>query len=405
MPALSDDFDPFEDDPGELEPLQLETVEEPVDKRPPASGPQPLTVPGSGVPRSISSVRRIEPPRLEVDPFEVLALADYGPVPTKIWETPAYAVRVVSRRRELQSEARRAREEHALRENAFFDSLVALVDSLRPALERHPDGGRWLAPIYDIESRARARGEALESTSQEFSAKVGEIDREIALIEEAQIVERKKLEPLTEEFSRRKDEHERSEAMLKRIDIEIRAAQQAARAAAGPDAKVAPPEHASRLAALAMEREARSEDVVRTKGELDEVRRPYQAQERVIAENLKEIEGLRKRRRSLEESYARQLSVRSEGVADAARERREMSIEMGQRLLEESPVPLDASAKSAVEKASVVAAEARRKLERYVQASEAFEREPLRRGLILLGTGLALIVAFSLWFVLGRDAG
>lgn len=405
MAAVSLDFDRFDDeDELEIEPLQLETVEEQTERRSPASGPRPLTVPASstGLPpsRSTSGLEAVEEPPIELDPFEVLAFADYGPIPQKPWEAPSYAIRVVLRRRQLKAEARRIEKERELREAAFFDTLVSLVESLRPSLEAHPDGGRWLAPIFEIEAQARARGEALESTSSEFSTKAGEIDKEIAVIEEACEIEAQKLEPLTEELDRRKAELSRAEAMLKRIDIEIRAAKQAARAAAGPEATVAPPEHAEKIASLSHERELRAKDVAQAKSEVDEVRRPHQAQERVIADRRKQIADLRKARKSLEESYRRQLSVRSEGVAEAERERREMSIEIGKRLLEESPLPLHDASRKATEAAREALFSVRKELAKYERAILAFEREHLKRGLTLIGVAAALFLALVLFMLL-----
>lgn len=410
MAAVSADFDPFDDadDHEEHMALELETIEEPRERRPPASGPRALTVPasnaGASPARSISGTVRLEEAPIELDPFEVLAFADYGPIPTKIWESPAYAVRVVLRRQQLKGETEDVRAEHGQLEKAWFDSLVALVEKTRPALEAHPDGGRWLSPIVEIEDRARARGDALESTSSEFSAKVAEIDREIAVAEEACAVEATKLEPLAEELERRQSELSRAEAMLKRIDIEIRAAKQAARAAAGPDATVAPPEHAQKLGALAAERDARNEDAVRAKGDFEEVRRPYSAQERAIAERRRHIDELRKRRRSLEETYGRQLSIRSEGVAEAEREKSQVSVDIGKRLLSEAPVPVEASARAAAEAAHRALVASRKELEKHVRAMDAFERDHLKRGLVIIGAGAALVLLLVLWLALRGDS-
>lgn len=412
MAALSLDFDRFDDeDHTELEPLQLETVAEAIDRRTPPSGPRPLAAPASGAgtvaPRATSGVSAREAIAIELDPYEVLAFADYGPIPTSIWQTPAYAMRVVLRRRQLQAEARRIQKERDLREKAWLDTVVCVVESVRPALEVHADGARWLGPIFEIEAQARARGEALESTSSEFSAKVSEIDKEIAVAEEACEVEVRKLEPITEELERRKSELARAEAMLKRVDIEIRAAQQAARAAAGPEATVAPPEHAQKLASLASEREVRAEDIARAKAEVEEVRRPHQAQERAIDTRRKHVAELRRSRKSLEESYRRQLSVRSEGVAEAERERRELSIEIGKRLLHESPVPIDGAPRRATQAAHEALFAVQKELAKYERAAEAFEREHLKRGLSVIGVAAALFVAFVLFLLLrnGAEAG
>lgn len=400
MAAVSADFDPFEDDP--VESLELE-IADVVEKRPPVSEARPLKVPASDALAARSSSGVVPVEAVEVDRYEALALADFGPVPTRIWETPGYAMRVVLRRRQLAGEARLLARELELKEKAWLDALVALVDAIRPALEAHPDGARWLAPIAEIEERARARGDALETTSSEFAGKVAEIDREIAVAEEAYDVEVTKLEPITAELERRKSELSRAEAMLKRMDIEIRAAQQAAMAAAGPDATVAPPEHARKLAALSEERSLRAEDVARAKADLDEVRRPHQAQEKKLGDKRRQIADLRKRRRSLEDTYSRQLSVRGQGVVEAEREKREITIEIGKRLLVESPVPIDEGARKGAEVAQKALLTTRGELEKHTLACDLYEREPFKRGWMVLGAGLLLLVLFVLW--LGWSGG
>jgi len=396
MAAVSPDFDPFEDDPVETLTLEVAAVN---DKRPAMSEIRPLTAPRADglVTRTSSGVVPVEEAPIEIDRYDALALADYGPVPTRIWETPGYAVRVFLRRRQLAADARLLSKDLALKEKAWLDGMASLVDSIRPALEAHPDGQRWLSPIYEMEERARVRGHALETTSSEFAAKVAGIDRAIGVVEEAYDREVTKLEPITEELDRRKSELARAEAMLKRIDIEIRAAQQAAAAAAGPDATVVPPEHAQKLAALDAERNLRAEDVARAKGELDEVRRPHQAQEKKIDEKRRQIADLRKRRKNLEESYEKQLSLRGKGVAEAEREMRAITVEIGKRLFVESPVPIDEAAKKAADAAEKAFLAARREVAKNKLARDLYEPEQVRRGWRVIATGILLLVLLVGW--------
>lgn len=398
MAAVSAEFDPFEDDDslGETPHLEVAAVAE---KRPPVSVLRRANAPRAegGPTRAVSGVVPVEEQPIEVDRYEALALADYGPAPKHIWETPGYALRVFLRRRQLSADHRALVREVEAKEKAWSDSMVALVASIRPALSAHPDGQRWLGPLFETEERARVRNKALESTSTEFAAKVAEIDREIATAEEAYDREVAALEPITEELERRKSELSRAEAMLKRIDIEIRAAQQAAIAAAGPNATVAPPEHAQRLATLNEERRLRAEDVAKARADVDEVRRPHQAQEKKIGEKRRQIADLRKRRKNLEEAYERQLSVRGQGIAEAEREVREITLELAKRLLVESPVPIDVKSRGAVEAAYQALISTRQEVEKHVMARDLYEREPYQRGWTVIGAGVLLLVLLVVW--------
>jgi chromosome segregation ATPase len=264
---------------------------------------------------------------------------------------------------------------------------------MRPALEADEEGGRLLHNVREIEERARTRGAALESTSAELTGRLAEFDAEIAAVEKVVAVESAKVGGLAAEVARVDDLLSRAEAKQKRVDIEIRSAQQAARAAAGPEARVAPPEFAEKITALGVERDARVAEVARARADVDEARKPLTQQERVVAEHERKITDLRKKRRAVEDSYGRQLSVRNEGVAEVEKERRVAMVDVARRLLAGSRLPIDPGARASVEEADKAKRKALVEVEMHVRGLDAYDRAGLKNGLIVIAGGVALILA------------
>lgn len=377
------------DDDDDFDLSQIEVVGHELGKRP---LPAPLTK-TSAAP-SMEPIRAAAPaePPAELDIYDVLAFADYGPIPQQPWQSPPYAVRVLLRQRQIRRSLARLKVELRQLEGGRDDALVALFERTRPALEAHEDGARLLAPIGEIEARARARGEALESTSAECAAKVAEVDREIGALDGTRFVEATKRAELAAVAEREAAELSRAEAKQKRVEIEIRATQQAARAAAGPDATVAPPPFAAKLSALAEERDARAAEVARARGQLDAANGPLAEQQRVVAGYERRITDLRKGRKALEESYRRQMSVRSEGLSEVEKERRAAMVEVARRLLSYSRIPVDEGARAAVGSADEAIGRGEAQLEKHLRALDAYDKRRLKEGLAIAGAGLALLL-------------
>lgn len=377
------------DDDDDFDVAQIEIVGHERGKRPLPPPPVATSIAPTTAQRPAASVAAAP---TELDRYDVLAFADYGRAPRHPWESPAYALRVLFRQRQLRRSLSRVRGELRRCEAAQSDALVALFERTRPMLASHDDGARLLAPIGEIEDRARARGEALESTSAEFEAKVAGLDREIGALDEARTAEMAKQAKLAEVVERAADELSRAEAKQRRVDIEIRATQQAARAAAGPDATVAPPEFAVKLSALAEERDARVAEVARARALLDEANGPFAEQQRVVVGYERRLADLRKSRKVLEEGYERQISVRSEGLSEVEKERRDAIADVARRLLANSRVPLDEKGRAAVAAADEAKRRGDEQLDKHLRALDAFDKKRFKEGAAIVACGVALLL-------------
>lgn len=333
-------------------------------------------------------------PAPAIDPFEAQALADYGPAPTSAVAAPFYFVRVVMRRRALRAEAIEARDQAAKRAEEEQDALAAVTESLRVKLEADPNWLGLLAPVKAVEERAASRGEALQSASADLRARLDAIDAEASgvegEIERGKVVEAE----LSEVVAGVADQLERVEGRVRRTDIEIRAAQTAARAASGPEATTMPPEHAARLATLSAERAERQAEVDRAAAALREARQPLDAQARLLASLDRKRIDLARKRKQTEDQYSRQISVRSEGVAVAHRERRDALAALAATLLSKRVDEVPSEVRARLDASRVAAAHARVLADTYAAAIGAFDREAFRRGAI--GAGVAALAALAL---------
>lgn len=119
--------------------------------------------------------RALDPKRLEIDPTEVRELANYGPSPATVRQTPGYAYRVFKRQRELKQELVAIGNEGARAESEREATLAKLAHQMRPVV----DQSRFRAQLTAL----RELEAAAEQQSQQWSRLRLEYDREQAALE------------------------------------------------------------------------------------------------------------------------------------------------------------------------------------------------------------------------------
>ena len=113
---------------------------------------------------------------------DVLALADFGPAPRSLLESPAYAWRVYFRKKELAAERDRHRRLLQQAEEEWRADLARVVEALKRSLvDGHPVRA-LLQPLNQFEELADGRGVALAQTSARFDADVAGIDARLATL-------------------------------------------------------------------------------------------------------------------------------------------------------------------------------------------------------------------------------
>ncbi|MEJ7728334.1 MAG: hypothetical protein WKG00_03885 [Polyangiaceae bacterium] len=252
---------------------------------------------------------------------EVLALAGYGEPPTSLIGAPAYAWRVFQRRKRVQDKlgvARRTRD-HAKTESDQL--LAAAMEALRAgAAPTHP-----LTSLFETLRGYDAVQEAAHDASAEIArqqaAQRQSLHGELDQLQGAKASADAELAAAEAELAEAEQARARIEARLKRGDIELRAAHDAARLAAGEGAQFAPPEHAVRIQVLEAERVQRSAELAEATRLHAEVE--VRARERrAVARGLRRQAGEKKKVTEQQDRAARESMRVGERGVESARSRR-----------------------------------------------------------------------------------
>ncbi len=343
----------------------------------------PVTQP-SGGPRAPTAGASAGP----LDPYEVRALADYGPPPASPWQAGPYVVRVVLRRRELRALCAAAQAARQAADGAVLDAQAQLVEQLRDVLERDRDAAGWMVSLRALEDRMAVRGQALAGASAELAGRVQAIDAEVAAADASAEGDQATAEKLEAVLTTATGQLERVEARLRRTDIELRAAL----AAAAAGAAGGPPASSPQVVALEAERLARLADRDAARSEVLAARKPLDEHERAVASRRRAVDQLEKKRKAVEGSFARELSVRREGVAAAQRERRDALVEIAERAVQLRTLTIPPELLAAIDAARVAARAASHELDKHQQAIGAYDVEGFRRGAVVLGVAAAVVV-------------
>jgi hypothetical protein len=160
--------------------------------------------------------------RVDVDPFEARALADYGDPPSAWWKMPQYAYRVLRRRPELKKLADQKKREADRAEGAAEDALLSFAQVVRSDAEKLGAYAGALQSVRATEDVLGQRDAVLASENDahkhrqaEHDAKLAELEAQVSQI---QMEERQIAGELAEADTLLK----RAEAREKRVEIEVR---------------------------------------------------------------------------------------------------------------------------------------------------------------------------------------
>lgn len=324
------------------------------------------------------------PTRPPVDPIDVAVFADYGPAPRAWYESPLYALKVLQRKRALGRDLALCRKRIVATEDALTERLARASEALRARIDAAHPAVALFAQLGKYDELTHSRATALGETSRKYADQLAAIDEQTAAEEEA----RGKLARLARDaeldVGRLSAERARADAKLKHIDIALRGAHDAARIAAGPDAKFAPPEHAQRIASLDAQKAAHSAEVAPTLvawTAAAELLRQRQTDERAAR---KKVDALRNERKHLEQTAGRELDVRSEGARAAERDRFSAYAEVARDVLGTRPDDFTETERSEITAAEKRLLDCERDLELHVRAVGAADASAVRQGMALL---------------------
>jgi tetratricopeptide (TPR) repeat protein len=364
--------------------------------------PQQRVAPTPGPHISQPSLQAVGAPRQEPPPsdgqepvfdvYDLAVLADFGAAPDKLWEFPTYALRVASRKRDMQRRIDLARQSAALAERARDDCLADLAEQVRPAIESSREMAPLLEPLLQVEQQAASREQALSERNLELEQKVSVVDQQIDAQRGQEASARAQADAAAKSLDQAKASLERARAAFKRAEIELRNVQEVARAAAGPQARTALPEHAQKIQDLSQILAERREALAAPQAAFDEAQRVWNAADSASKAVQRGISDLQKQRRAIEQSYAKELGVRSQGVEHAQSERRAALVALGASLIETSSGVVPQQLQQRFFQAQEALEGHGREVARLRQAMATADPGAVKKGWIVLGAGSALVV-------------
>lgn len=383
-------------------PDELEPVGESMDIALASVPPPPSSVGRGGVSSSDPAARpAVAKPapgsgRPPLDPVDVAVFADYGPAPDAWFGTPLYALKVLQRQRALGRDLALCRKRVVAIEDALAERLALAAEALRARIDAAHPAVALFAQLGKYDELTHSRAIALGETSRKYAEQLAEIDERTAAEEEARGKLARLVQDAELDLGRLSAERARAEAKLKHLDIALRGAHDAARIAAGPDAKFAPPEHAQRIASLDAQKAAHSAEVAPTLAAWTaaaELVRQRQSDER---EARKKVDALRNERKRIEQTAGRELDVRSEGTREAERDRFSAYAAVARDVLSARPDDFTETERSEIAAAEKRLLDCERDLELHVRAVGAADVSAVRRGMaFLFAAAVAVLLLFG----------
>jgi hypothetical protein len=342
--------------------------------------------------------RAAEAAELALDPLSVALLADYGEPPESAPLTLAYAYRVFTRQRELKHQLIAIAAECQQAQLEREATLSELARELLPALETRAEFQRFLAPLWDLEQRAAARGNALSASHTQLGARTGQFDAELSQIEDLRQTEERLERDAKRECDEREADAKRADAKWKRVQIEIRAVTHAAEQKLGSRGGEIPELEAARLSSLRERADALQPDVRHTRAELERATQALAEQHARLAALAQSERQISSKKRTMIGALQKQQTAHTQRVSEAENEQRAALAELARAVLAaRGAIDVPEYLLERVRKVSDRADKLIVRAEMQRRAITAYDIPSAQRGIRLAGTAASLLlVLFAL---------
>ncbi len=353
-------------------------------------GPPPASTRGSPRPQP-AQVVTAQP---VFSPDEIEVVAQYGPVPPNPLLAPLYALRVFQRRRALVGLLSLARRTHEQATSALRGKLTTIVD--RVVAKASPDQVQGvMGPIRAAEQKLADRKAQLEAASGQFASQVKTLQQEL----EAEGKKKQQLERDRNMAQIKVEDavHKRAQAAaeLKRLNVEIEAAHEAAAKAAGKDATFAPPEHAKRIAALEAQRAKLSEQVKGRDKAVTDARAELKERQRAISILEARVNAIHGRQARMEQEAGQAQNLGLTCLKQAQNERLVAYEVAFDAIVAQAPHLIDDATASEVADVKRQIAQCDADLAKQELAVDAYDRAAVKRG-VAIAIALAILVVLAL---------
>jgi hypothetical protein len=347
-------------------------------------------------PRSSSDRRRWpagtspDPLSLQIDSVDLALAADYGPVPRSFLATPAYAVRVLARKRVLGEKMKGLLADFERTSRNRDELLTTMVQDLRGKILTAEQGGTLFEPIVAIERVAMERRSALTGTSADYDARAADLSARSRAIEQEAADQRAVIEQRGAALAELVRSFERADAKKKRLYIELGGLVRISERTGG---KLTEDQTASvaRLEAEIAVQKPDLEAAARAVEAGKASRASAQSDERTIVGRARDLDRLR---RALDVEFQKAIGAKNEGVTEAEQQRFDAFAELGRKVLAEKGRLVDVQAETlgAIAQADQAVLDRALELEKHVRAADAYDAEALKKGIGILALAVACVL-------------
>jgi len=337
--------------------------------------------------------RTRSPEQLPIDPAEVALVAGYGAAPRNPLASPLYAYRVLSRRGPLKRALAARNAELGEAELARDTQLMQLASELLPALEGNEVFRRLLEPVRQVEQLAGERSAALSQADAGYREQMARFEAELSLLREAHALAQQSAVEKARAAESAKDELRRLEAKQQRVQIEIRGVLDVARQALGPAGGDMSPAHAAQLSGLQERSKAIEPELAQAKSRHAAAAAEEGQAQAEVRRGQAQIQKLERQKASAGSALEQQLSARAAGVSEAEQQRRDAWAEVARAVLAtrgaiKVPAPLLQALREHEHSVEMAAIRA----ETQVRALDAYDRERVKQGVILVLSALGVVL-------------
>lgn len=322
---------------------------------------------------------------IEVDPFEVKLLADYGAVPANIFGTVRYTIRVYQRRKKLRELEKQQQGFFERARRRVQEKYAAIVEQVRDgASEQDEELQSVLAPIQEATQLIGDRAAQLEATREQFEAQVAKLEGELSSRgDDRKEIEadRNRAQIVLEDCLQKQA---RCQANLRRVRSQLGAAHDAAAAAAGENAEFAPPEHARQIAELEGQKASLTEQLRAHDGAVADARRTVGVHDKALRELGRRVGNIHDRRRALDQQASEARDLRVEGLRAAEQTRLDAFERTLRLLLDDHAQLFDDQTREAVEQLDQELGKARYECEKHSQAINAYDEDAYKKGVVIM---------------------
>lgn len=331
-----------------------------------------------------------DPLSLRIDSVDLALAADYGAVPENVLGAPAYAARVLARRRALREKVKGLSADFEQASRNRDELLTTMVQDLRGKILMAEQGQTLFEPIVAVERVALERRSALTGTSADYDARAADLADRGRVIDQETADQRAVIEQRAATLAELVRSFERADAKKKRLYIELGGLVRISEKTGGKltsDQAASVERLEAEIAAQKPELEAATRAVDASQASLVLA----QNDERAIAAKARDLDRLR---RALDGEFQKEIGARNEGVTKAEQQRFLAFAELGRKVLAERGrlVDVPPEALDVIARADQAVLDRALELEKYVRAVDTYDAEAMKKGIGILAVTLACVL-------------